>query len=95
MNPLQMNIAVARGEALGAHLLASAALQAIFMMTSNREQLLAGITAFIDDTLNRAGPNKGDPDDAFNTRVRETARFHTGQCLDTIAQMIRTQPKSS
>jgi hypothetical protein len=61
MNALEMNIAVARGEALAASLLASAALQAVFMFVppQNREELLSRITAFVDDTLNRSGPAKG------------------------------------
>ena len=60
-------------------LLASAAIQAAFMMVSNREQLLAAITAFIDDTLNRSGPGSGDADDEPNTPMSETARFQAMQ----------------
>jgi hypothetical protein len=57
-------------------------------MVPNREQLLAAITAFIDDTLNRSGPGSGDADDEPNTLMRETARFQAMQHLDAIARMI-------
>ncbi len=95
MNALDKNIAVARVEALAANLLATAALQAFFLMHPNREEALHGISAFLDDTLNHAGPAKGNPDDEFNTQVRETARFHTHRTLDAIAAMIRNQPPSA
>jgi len=52
MNALEKNIAVARGEALAAHLLATAAIQASLAITSSREEVLAGMSAFIDETLN-------------------------------------------
>ena len=49
MNALEKNIAVARGEAVGASLLAAAALRTVFMMAppQNRKQLLASINALI------------------------------------------------
>lgn len=84
MEPQQMNIAVARGEVLAAHLLASAAIQALFLIIPDKEKILSGITAFIDDTLNMSGPAKGDPSDEFNTHVREIARNHAMQTLDAI-----------
>jgi hypothetical protein len=91
MNALEMNIAVARGEALAASLLASAALQAAFMIVppQNREALLSSITAFVDDTLNRSGPAKGDAQDEPNSQMRETARFQAMQHLDAIAGMFK------
>jgi hypothetical protein len=52
MTPNEKNAATLRGEALAAHLLASAALQAVFRIVSDREQTLKAIIAMIDDTLN-------------------------------------------
>lgn len=92
MNALEKNIAVARGEALAASLLASAALQFAFLMSPNRQELLTRLTAFIDGTLNQSGPGKGDPDDEPNTLMRETARFQAMQNLDAIARMINNLP---
>ena len=69
MNTLEKNIAVLRGEVLAANLLASVATELMLMMVPNKEEVLAGMTAFIDDTLNRARPGKGDPDDEFNTQM--------------------------
>jgi len=40
-NALEKNIAIARGEALAANLLASAAIQAALAITSDREEVLA------------------------------------------------------
>jgi len=88
MNALEKNIAIARGEAMAASLLASAAIQAAFMMVPNREELLTAITAFIDDTLNRSCPGRGNADDEPNALMRETARFQAMQHLDAIARMI-------
>ena len=88
MNALEKNIAVARGESLAANLLATAALQATLAMVSNREEVLARMTAFIDDTLNMSGPGKGDADDEFNTRMRETARLQAMQSLDAMRRML-------
>lgn len=93
MNALEKNLAVARGEALAANLLATAALQAVFMMVPNREELLNAMTAFIDDTLNRSGPGKGDAHDELNTQMREVARFQTDQTLQHIKGMIDNFPK--
>lgn len=92
MNALQRNIATARGESLAAILLASAAIRTAFAIASNKEELLNGISAFVDGTLNVAVPNKGDPNDEFNTLVRETARFQAMQSLDAIAQMLKNPP---
>jgi hypothetical protein len=63
MNAFEQNLAVARGEALAAHLIASAALQAALMVLPNRLEVLGRISAFIDDTLNISGPAKGDAHD--------------------------------
>jgi hypothetical protein len=89
MDALRKNIAVARGEALAASLLASAAIQTLFAVISNREQVLAGIEAYIDNTLNMSGPVERDPDNEFTTQVRETARFQVMQQLDAIKRMLR------
>ena len=93
MNALEKNIAVARGEALAASLLASAAIQLAFSMVPNRQELLTRLTAFIDSTLNLSGPAKGDPDDEPNTLMRETARFQAMQNLDAIARMMNDPPR--
>jgi transcription termination factor NusB len=86
MDALQMNIAATKGEALGAHLLASAALQAVFAIVVDKEQMLKAISAMIDDTLNHSGPPMGDGHDEFNTLVRETARNMVDQTLSAIAR---------
>ena len=92
MNALEKNIAVARGEALAARLLASVAIQAALAIIPNREEVLARMSAFIDETLNISGPGKGDAHDEFNTQMRETARFQAMQSLDAIARMFRNPP---
>ena len=94
MNALEKNIAVARGEAMAASLLASAAIQTALAMTANKEEVLAGISAFIEDTLNMSGPGRGDANDEFNIQMRETARFMATQCLAQIAQMIEQAKRS-
>lgn len=90
MNALDKNVAVARGEALASSLLASVALQTLFSIVpeDQRGKMLAGITAFIDDTLNRSGPGKGDPNDEPNTQMREAARFQIDQHLAAIKRLI-------
>jgi len=93
MNAIEKNLAVARGEALAANLLATAALQSVFMLSSNRQELLNAIVAFIDDTLNRSGPGKGDPHDELNTQMREVARFQAMQALDHIKRIVDSAPK--
>jgi hypothetical protein len=95
MNALQKNIAVARGEAIAASLLASAAIHVALSIVSNPKELLAKISAFIDDTLNLSGPGRGDADDEFDTQVRETARFMAMQNLDAIARMLNNPPTTS
>jgi hypothetical protein len=92
MNAMERNLASARGEALAAHLMASAALQAFFMVIPNRLEALAKISAFIDDMLNMSGPSKGDGHDELNTQMREYARFQTNQTLQQIEQMVRSLP---
>ncbi len=89
MNALEKNIAVARGEALAANLLATAAIHASLGVISNREEVLAKMTAFIEDTLNMSGPGKGDAHDEFNTQMREVARFQAMQALDAIGRMLQ------
>lgn len=90
MNALEKNLAVARGEALGATLIAHAALYTALGIVANRDEALAGISAFIDDTLDMSAPAKGDPNDAFSTQMRETARFHAMQTLDAVTLALRT-----
>ncbi len=89
MNALEKNIAVARGEAIAANLLALAALQAVLAMVPNREEVLTRMSDFIDQTLNLSGPGKGDANDEPNTQMRETARFQAMQSLDAIRRMLR------
>ena len=95
MDALQKNIAVARGEALAATLLASAALQTTLLMISNQEEVLTKISEYINDTLNLSGTGKGDANDEFNTQMRETARFQAMQSLDAITRMFNNPPTSS
>lgn len=90
MDAIQKNIAVTRGEALAAHLLASAALQAVFSHVADKEKLLKAISAMIDDTLNQSGPAKGEGHDDFNTLMRETARNQIDQTLAAIARMLKS-----
>lgn len=92
MNALEQNIAVARGEALAAHLIASAALQAVLMVLPNPLEALAKISAYLDDTLNMSGPGKGDPHDELNTQMREVARFQVTQTLQHIEHALRNPP---
>jgi hypothetical protein len=92
MNATEMNLAVARGEALAAQLMASAALSAMLMVLPNRLDALGRISAYLDDTLNMSGPGKGDADDELNTRMREVARFQINQTLQHIEHMLRNLP---
>jgi hypothetical protein len=92
MNALDKNVAVLRGEAMAANLLSSVAVQLLLMNVPNKEETLAGMTAFIDDTLNRARPGSGDPDDEFNTQIREVARFQAMQFLDHLKMIISNLP---
>jgi hypothetical protein len=92
MNAFEKNIAVARGEALAANLLATAAMQAVLAVIANRDEVLDRMSAFIDDTLNMSGPGRGDANDDLNTQMREVARFQAMQTLDAIRQMIRNSP---
>jgi hypothetical protein len=92
MNALEKNVALARGEAMAASLLASAALQTALSMIANREEFIAGIDAFIDGTLNLSGPSTGDANDELNFLMRETARTQAMQHLDAIKRMIKNPP---
>jgi len=80
------------GEALAANLLASAAIQAALAIIPNREEVLARMSASIDEALNKSGPGRGVAHDEFNTQLRETARFQVMQSLDAIARMFRSPP---
>jgi hypothetical protein len=75
--------------ALAANLLATAAIHAALSITANREEVLARMDAFVEDTLNMSGPGRGDTNDEFHTQMRETARFMATQTLDRIARMIQ------
>jgi hypothetical protein len=88
MNDFQRSVAVLRGEALGARVIASLALQTILSMPVNRKQLLAELDRFVDETLNLGGPDKGDANDEPNTLMRETARFQIMQELDAMKRMF-------
>ena len=93
MNATEKMLVVARGEALAAHLMASAALQAVLMVLPNRLDALSRISAFLTDTLNASGPGKQDAQfEELNTQMREVARFQVEQTLQHIEQMIRSQP---
>jgi hypothetical protein len=91
MNSLEKNIAVARGESLAASLLASLAIRTAMATVRNQGEVLAGMAAFVEDSLNKSGPGRGDSDDEFNTQMRETARFQAMQHLDAIARMLNNQ----
>jgi hypothetical protein len=73
-------------------MIASAALQAVLMVMSNRLEVLSGISAYIDDSLNASRPANGDPHDELNTQMREVARFQTTQTLQHIEHMLRNPP---
>lgn len=88
MNALEHSIVVARGEAWGASLLATAALQATFGLISNRQEMLDRMSEYLNDTLNLSGPGKGDGDDAPNTLMRETARLLIDQQLDGMRRKL-------
>ena len=92
MNAMEQNLAVARGEALAAHLIASAALQGMLMVLPNPLDALSRISAYLDDTLNMSGPAKGDAHDELNTQMREVARFQVTQTLQQIERMLRNPP---
>jgi hypothetical protein len=92
MNAMEKNLAVARGEALAVHLIASAALQAMLMVLPNPLDALSRISAYLDDTLNMSGPGKGDAHDELNTQMREVARFQVTQTLQHIEHTLRNPP---
>jgi hypothetical protein len=93
MNATEKNIAVARGEALAALLIAAAALQTMLLALPKRLELLDRISAFVDNTLNISGPPSADSrDDELNTQMREVARFQTAQTLQEMERMIRSVP---
>jgi hypothetical protein len=92
MNAFEKNLAAARGEALAAHLMASAGLQAVLMVLPNRLEVLGRISAFMDDTLNMSGPGQGDAHDELNTEMREIARFQVTQTLQNIERSLRNPP---
>ena len=94
MNAMEKNLASARGEALAAQLMASAALRAVLMVLPNRLDVLSGISAFMDDTLNKSGPGQGDAHDELNTQMREVARFHVTQTLQHIEHTFRNSPRT-
>jgi hypothetical protein len=89
MDALQKNLAAVRGEVMGASLLAAAAIQTSMMLIPNREELLKGISAWIDDTLNQSRSSHGDPDDEYTTIIRETARNLVTQHLDGLWQSLK------
>ncbi len=94
LNALEKNMAVARGEAMAASLLASAAIQTILAIAANKEEVLASMNDFIEDTLNRGRPGRGDAEDEANTLMRETARVITTQFLAHMALVIQDAKRS-
>jgi len=88
MDAIQKNVAVARGEAMAATLLATAALQVALGYVKNKAELLDAIERQVNGTLNMSGPGRGDTNDEFNTQMRETARFSAIQQLDALRSMI-------
>lgn len=91
MDSIEKNIAVARGEAMAASLLASLALQTMVARVENKDEVLARMADFVEASLNKSGPATGNPDDEFNTQMREIARFQAMQHLDAIARMLSNQ----
>lgn len=89
MSAFEKNMATVRGEAMGATILAHAAINAVFAFAPHKAELLSYMNAFIEDSLNMSGPGKGDPHDAHNTRVREIARGMAQQTLDHIARTLQ------
>jgi hypothetical protein len=61
-------------------------------MTANRQELLAKLHTFVDDTLNISGPAKGPADGEFATQIREIARLRATQSLDEIARTTNNPP---
>jgi 7-keto-8-aminopelargonate synthetase-like enzyme len=92
LDALQKNIAVTRGEALAAQLVASAALQVIFTIIGDKERMLKAIAQMLDDTLNISGPVKEDGQEAFHIQMRETARNVVDQHLGAIARQLKPPP---
>lgn len=94
MKAIEKNLAVARGEALAANLMASAALQAVLMVVpGDRLAALSRISAFLNDTLNASGPGKPDPQfDELNMQMREVARYQIEQTLQHIEDTLRNPP---
>jgi hypothetical protein len=91
MNATEKNIVVAHGEAIAAGLLASVALQTALLVIPNRDEILASINAYIDQTLNMSGPASGDAHDEAFTLMRETARIQAMQHLDGIQRMLNAR----
>jgi hypothetical protein len=55
-------------------------------------EVLSGISAFIDDSLNMSGPTKGDAQHHLNTQIREVARFQAMEILQQIEHSLRNPP---
>jgi hypothetical protein len=91
VNAFEKNLAVARGEALAAGLLAAVALQTTLLVIPNRDEILASINAYIDQTLNMIRPGSGDAHDELNMLMRETARMQATQHLDGIQRMLNAR----
>lgn len=67
----------------------SVTLRTVIAIVANKEETLSSITAYIDETLNMSGPGKGDPNDEFNTHMREIARVHAMQSVDAIRRLLK------
>ena len=96
MNATEKNLATARGEALGAKLIAMCALQTTFMFVppEHRERIIGQMNKFIDESLNMARPAKGDPHDELNTLMREIARNVSTDALDHLTSIVKSVPKN-
>src|SRR5215510_2820038 len=95
MDALEKNIAVARGEALAATVLASAAIQTALLRISNREQGLTKISEYTHDTLNLSGTRGGNGNDEFNTQLLVAAGFQSMQSLAASTLMYDNPPTIS
>jgi hypothetical protein len=64
----------------------------MLMVLPNRLEVLNGISAFIDDSLNMSGPAEGNAHDDLNTQIREVARFQAMEILQQIEHSFRNPP---
>jgi hypothetical protein len=84
MDAAQKNMAVARGDALAAGLIAEAALRAVLQLVPDRDALFNDMFALVDDVLNLSGRTKGDASDEVRTFMCEHARAQAMHRLEAI-----------